>query len=133
MSANGIDGDFTTVDTALLNRFFREYYDTHGQGGTHTLQRNLIQLFNFLQREHGHPSPYTAALNRYAESKGGRRPCRRISSMTSWMSLAAGKHVISKRPATMRSSAFCAARESAARSCCKGGPAIAGRRSGRPR
>jgi len=38
-------------DTATLNRFFREYYLEHGQGGTHTLQRNLIQLFGFLERE----------------------------------------------------------------------------------
>jgi len=70
MSAHGIDGDFTVVDTAMLNRYFREYYDAHGQGGTHTQQRNLIQLFNFLQREHSHPSPYTVGLNRYAEVKG---------------------------------------------------------------
>jgi site-specific recombinase XerD len=58
------------ADTATLNRYFREYYLEHGQGGTHTLQRNLIQLFNFLQRERDHPSPYTDALNRYAEVKG---------------------------------------------------------------
>jgi hypothetical protein len=57
MTAHGIDGDFTAVDTLLLNRYFREYYDTDGQGGTHTQQRNLIQLFNFLQREYGHSSP----------------------------------------------------------------------------
>jgi integrase/recombinase XerD len=70
MTGQQIDGDFTVADTAMLNRFFREYYDTHGQGGTHTLQRNMIQLFNFLQRERDHPSPYTTALNRYAEVKG---------------------------------------------------------------
>ena len=46
MTANGLDGDFTTVDTALLNRYFREYQQARGQGGTHTQQRNLIQLFN---------------------------------------------------------------------------------------
>lgn len=39
-------------------------------GGTHTLQRNLIQLFNFLYRERGNPSPYKEGLNRYAEVKG---------------------------------------------------------------
>jgi hypothetical protein len=39
MTAHGIDGDFTAVDTALLNRYFRAYYDAHGQGGTHTQQR----------------------------------------------------------------------------------------------
>jgi site-specific recombinase XerD len=70
MSAQGIEGDFTVLDTATLNRYFREYYDNHGQGGTHTAQRNLLQLFNYLQREHGHPTPYTQALNRYAEVKG---------------------------------------------------------------
>ena len=39
MTANDLDGDFTTVDTAMLNRYFREYYQTRGQGGTHTQQR----------------------------------------------------------------------------------------------
>jgi integrase/recombinase XerD len=70
LTSQGIDGDFTVADTALLNRYFREYYLERGQGGTHTLQRNLLQLFNFLQRERDHPSPYTEALNRYAEVKG---------------------------------------------------------------
>ena len=70
LTANGIDRDFTVVDTALLNRYFREYYLEHGQGGTHTLQRNLIQLFNFLERERGFASPYTDGLNRYAAVKG---------------------------------------------------------------
>ncbi len=74
MTANGLDGDFTTVDTALLNRHFREYYQTRGQGGTHTQQRNFIQLFNYLQREYGHPSPYAAGLNRYGEVRGRPRP-----------------------------------------------------------
>jgi site-specific recombinase XerD len=70
LTAQAIDGDFTAVDTALLNRYFREYYLEHGQGGTHTLQRNLIQLFGFLDRERDHPSPYTESLHRYAEVKG---------------------------------------------------------------
>jgi hypothetical protein len=74
LTANGIDGDFTVADTATLNRYFREYYLGHGQGRTHTLQRNLIQLFNFLQRERGHPSPYTDVLNRYAEVKASQDP-----------------------------------------------------------
>jgi len=30
--ANGIDGDFTAVSTAILNRYFREYHLEHGQG-----------------------------------------------------------------------------------------------------
>jgi len=70
MTANGIGGDFTAADTALLNRFFRDYYLEHGQGGTHTQQRNLIQLFNFLERERGFPTPYADGLNRYAAVKG---------------------------------------------------------------
>jgi integrase/recombinase XerD len=70
MTANGIDGDFTALDTAALNRYFREYYLEHGQGGTHTLQRNLIQLYNFLEHERGHLSPYGDGLNRYAPVKG---------------------------------------------------------------
>ena len=85
MAARGIDGDFTACDTALLNRYFREYYLEHGQGGTHTLQRNLLQLFNFLQREHGHPMPYTDGLNRYAEVKGdGPRHSARSLSTICW-------------------------------------------------
>jgi hypothetical protein len=71
LTARGTEGDFTVADAALLNRYFREYYLERGQGGTHTLQRNLIQLFNYLQRERDHPSPYDGdSLNRYAEVKG---------------------------------------------------------------
>jgi hypothetical protein len=58
LEAGGTEGDFTVADVRLLNRYFRDYYLKHGQGGTHTLQRNLIQLFNYLQRERDHPSPY---------------------------------------------------------------------------
>jgi site-specific recombinase XerD len=54
----------------MLNRYFRDYFDRRGQGGTNAQQRNLLQLFNFLQREYGHPHPYTDDLNRYAEVKG---------------------------------------------------------------
>jgi hypothetical protein len=35
LTANSIEGDFTVVGTTLLNRYFREYYLEHGQGGTH--------------------------------------------------------------------------------------------------
>jgi integrase/recombinase XerD len=38
MTANSLDGDFTTVDTAMLNRYFREYHQTRAQGGTHTVR-----------------------------------------------------------------------------------------------
>ena len=77
LTERGIEGDFTVADTALLNRYFREYYLERGQGGTHTAQRNLIQLFNFLARERDHPTPYTDGLNRYAEVKGREAPHRR--------------------------------------------------------
>jgi len=46
MTANKVSGDFTVVDVAMLKRYFRDYYLEHGQGGTHTLQRNLIQPFS---------------------------------------------------------------------------------------
>jgi integrase/recombinase XerD len=72
MTASGIDGDFTAADTVMLNRYFREYYQEHGQSGTRTLQRNLIQLFNYLEQERESASPYGRGLNRYAEVK--RRP-----------------------------------------------------------
>jgi len=69
MTAHDIDGDFMVVDTAMLNRYFRDYHREHGQGGTNAQQRNLLPLFKFLQDEHGHPHPYTPKLNRYAEVK----------------------------------------------------------------
>jgi len=53
----------------LLNRFFRDYHATHGQGGTNTKQRNLWHLFTWLEAEYGHPHPYTDGLNRYAPVK----------------------------------------------------------------
>jgi integrase/recombinase XerD len=71
MTGNGMDGDFTVLDAATLNRYFRDYHREHGQGGTHTLQRNLIQLFNYLEHERGFASPYRGdGLNRYAPVKG---------------------------------------------------------------
>ena len=70
MTANGIDGDFTVVDTATLNRYFREYYLEQDQGGTHTQQRNLIHLFNFPERERGVATSYADGLDRYAAVKG---------------------------------------------------------------
>jgi hypothetical protein len=65
-----MDGDLTFADTTILNRYFRDYCLEHGQGGTHTLQRNLIKLFNFLADDRGHATPCTDGLNRYAEVKG---------------------------------------------------------------
>ena len=40
MTVYGIEGDFTVCDTAMLNRFFRDYFREHGQGGTPSQQRN---------------------------------------------------------------------------------------------
>ena len=59
-------------DVATLNRYFREYYLAHGQGGTHTLQRNLIQLFNYLEHERGFAIPSATASSR----KSGPRSAR---------------------------------------------------------
>ena len=117
LTARGINGDFTVADTATLNRYFREYYLEHGQGGTHTLQRNLIQLFSFLERERGHPSPYAAGLNRYAEVKG--RPKTLAADFIDDLLevTGSGGHATSRPPAIMRSSASCAARASADRNC----------------
>jgi hypothetical protein len=45
MTEEQIDGDFTACDTAVLNRFFAAYRNSHGQGETNTRQRNLHPLF----------------------------------------------------------------------------------------
>jgi hypothetical protein len=60
MTANDIEGDFTAVDTAMLNRYFRDYHREHGQGGTNAQQRNLLPLFKFLNEELRHPHPHTS-------------------------------------------------------------------------
>ena len=84
MTAEGIDGDFTVADTAMLNRFLRDYFREHGQGGTHSQQRNMRHLFSYLARETGRPSPLhrrPAPLQR-ARSGAARQPCPRTSSRT---------------------------------------------------
>lgn len=68
MDRNGIDGDFTACDTALLNRFFADYRKAHTQGGTNTRQRNLHHLFKWLAKVHRHPDPWTEDLVRYGPS-----------------------------------------------------------------
>jgi hypothetical protein len=71
MTGSGIDGDFTALDVRTLNRYFRKCYQDHGRGGTHTLQRNLIQLFNYLEHERGFANPYRdEVFNRYTPVKG---------------------------------------------------------------
>jgi hypothetical protein len=69
MTDEGIDGDFTACDTAMLNRFFTGWVTAHGQAGLNTRQRNLRHLFTWLEEAYGHPHPYTAALHRYAPLK----------------------------------------------------------------
>jgi site-specific recombinase XerD len=65
-----LEVDFTGCDTAVLNRFFRAFNESHSQGGTNTKQRNLRHLFTWPEGAHGHPHPYTAALVRYAPVQG---------------------------------------------------------------
>ena len=48
MESQGIEGDFTACDVAMLNRFFADYHREHGQGGTNNRQRNLHHLFKWL-------------------------------------------------------------------------------------
>lgn len=74
----------------MLNRYFREYYQEHGQGGTHTAQRNLIQLFNYLQRERDHPTPYTEGLHRYADIEHGSRHVLRLAASAAGTSVSLG-------------------------------------------
>ena len=69
MTEQDIGADFTTCDTALLNRFFADYLATHSQGGTNTRQRNLHHLFKWLAKTRGHPDPWTTELVRYGPSE----------------------------------------------------------------
>lgn len=78
LTARKTAGDFTTCDTATLNKFFRWYYQEHDvpksqdgkggyTGGTNTVQRNLRALFVYLAEEYDHSNPYDdPKLQRYA-------------------------------------------------------------------
>ncbi|MBD0738607.1 hypothetical protein BGM09_35270 [Streptomyces sp. CBMA29] len=78
MTETSIEGGFTAVSTADLNRFFRWHYQTHDlpksqdgkggyTGGTNTLQRNLRPLFRYLAEEYDQSNPYDSPkLHRYA-------------------------------------------------------------------
>jgi hypothetical protein len=70
MASAGLEADFTGCDTAVLNRFFRGYLASHGQGGTNTKQRNLRHLFTWLAIEYGHPHPYTDGLGAVRAGQG---------------------------------------------------------------
>ncbi|HEY6497095.1 MAG TPA: hypothetical protein VIZ43_27775 [Trebonia sp.] len=50
MAEADIDGDFTSCDVTVLNKFFSGYRNLHGQGGTNTRQRNLHHLFKAAAR-----------------------------------------------------------------------------------
>ncbi|MFJ3927936.1 tyrosine-type recombinase/integrase [Streptomyces sp. NPDC090022] len=75
---------FTDVDTAVLNRYFRWYYEAHDvpksqdgkggyTGGTNTTQRNLRAMFAYLAEEYEHPDPYAdPKLQRYATPPMGK-------------------------------------------------------------
>jgi integrase/recombinase XerD len=69
MTEQGIDGDFAACDTAVLNRFFLDYRNSHTQGGTNTRQRNLHHLFKWLAKAYGHPDPWTDDLVRYGPAE----------------------------------------------------------------
>ncbi|WP_234354484.1 tyrosine-type recombinase/integrase [Streptomyces sp. NRRL WC-3618] len=84
LTAQKVSGDFTSVDTATLNRFFRWYYQEHDvpksqdgkggyTGGTNTVQRNLRALFSYLAEEYDHTDPYEdPKLQRYATPPMGK-------------------------------------------------------------
>ena len=69
MAEEHVDGDVTACSTAVLNRFFADYRNAHGQGGTNTRQRNLHPLVKWLEASHGHPDPWTDDLVRYSPVK----------------------------------------------------------------
>ena len=108
-TAGKTDGDFTAAGTALLNRYSRDYYLHHGQGGTHTAQRNPIQLLNFPEHERGPATPDTDALGA-RRSRDGRRHYRASSPATCSRSPAAARRGTSRPPAITRSSPSRAAR-----------------------
>lgn len=84
LTAQRVAGDFTSVDTATLNKFFRWYYQEHDvpksqdgkggyTGGTNTVQRNLRALFSYLAEEYDHTDPYQdPKLQRYATPPMGK-------------------------------------------------------------
>jgi len=78
----------------------------HGQGGTHSQQRNMRHLFSYLKREFDHPHPYTDRLHQYQEPKG-RRPATLSGDFIKDLlrSPAAGGRGTSPVPGTTRSSA----------------------------
>ncbi|MEV5868455.1 tyrosine-type recombinase/integrase [Streptomyces tendae] len=73
MSLEGLAGDYTSLDTDTLNKFFRDYHDSHNRGGTNAVQRNLRTFFSWLEDEFDVPNPYRdKRLQRYTAPTGGK-------------------------------------------------------------
>ncbi|MFD3560115.1 tyrosine-type recombinase/integrase [Streptomyces sp. NPDC058686] len=73
MSREGMEEDFTSLNTPTLNLFFRAYYEGHNQGGTNTVQRNLRPFFTWMEEEYDTANPYRdKKLQRYAPPKAGK-------------------------------------------------------------
>jgi hypothetical protein len=68
-AANGIAGDFTAVDTAMFNRYFRDYYTTAAKAGLTPSNRTCSSYSNSCRASTATRNPYTEKLNRYAEEK----------------------------------------------------------------
>ena len=69
LTKEGVEGDFTVVDTDTLNRYFRWYLETHdGPAATNTRQRNLHPLFLWLSEDYDHPDPYSGNFRWYSAS-----------------------------------------------------------------
>lgn len=69
MSRQGLD-DYR-LDTDTLNKFFRDYNDSHHRGGTNAVQRNLRVFYTWLEEEFDHPNPYRdRKLHRYSAPTG---------------------------------------------------------------
>jgi len=77
MTGKKIDGDFTACDTALLNRFFRDYNAAHTRGGTNTKQRNLRHLFTCPATSLDSESPACSTASRRTPSRS--RACSKGS------------------------------------------------------
>ncbi|MFE9309744.1 tyrosine-type recombinase/integrase [Streptomyces sp. NPDC006706] len=58
MTGEGLTGDFTAVTTTALNLFLRDYFNSHGQGGTATTSRNIRKFFSYLEEEYGVDNPF---------------------------------------------------------------------------
>lgn len=73
MTRERLEDDFTALDTATVNNFFRAYYDSHDRGGTNSVQRNLRTFFSWLEDEFDVANPYRdKKFQRYSAPTGGK-------------------------------------------------------------